>query len=112
MAIPQDEADFGRNFAQEVRGRITVCDIGRSQHCRNGKPDGCNDGDDVQFPAIDPAVPAGFGEVAPACQSRYGELPLAPDADSCQTPPRARSTVLSMATARPQVAHGWMRLTR
>jgi hypothetical protein len=66
----------------------------------------------VQFPAIDESMPAGFGEVEPRCQSRYGELPLSPDARSCQTPPRACRMVLLMATARPQVVQSWMRLTR
>lgn len=39
-------------------------DIGGSQNRRDRKPDRFDDGDDVQFPAIDPAMPAGFGPVS------------------------------------------------
>jgi hypothetical protein len=53
MEISQDETYIGGNFAQQSRSRLTIGDIGRSQHRRDGKPDGCHDGDDVQFPAID-----------------------------------------------------------
>src|SRR5438270_2100893 len=61
MAITQDEPNFCRNFPQQLGGGITVRYIGRRQHRRNGKPDGSDNADHMQFPAIHPAMPARFG---------------------------------------------------
>ena len=53
MAIAQHEADFGRNLAQQSGCRLAIGDIGGSQHRSNGKPDGGDDRNHVQFPARD-----------------------------------------------------------
>ena len=53
MAIPQHEAHLCGNFAQQRRSRLTIGNIGGSQHGGDGKPDGRHDGNHVQFPAID-----------------------------------------------------------
>ena len=61
MAISQHEADFGGNFAQQIGGRLTISDIGRSEHCGHRKPDRRNHRNDMQFLAIDPTMPARLG---------------------------------------------------
>jgi hypothetical protein len=43
MAVPQHEADIGGNFAQQGRSRLTISDIGGSQHGSQRKPDRCDD---------------------------------------------------------------------
>jgi hypothetical protein len=53
MAISQNEADFSRNLAQQSGSRLAIGDIGGSQHSSNGKPNGGDDRNHVQFPAID-----------------------------------------------------------
>ena len=63
MTISQDEPDLGGHFAQQIWCRVTISDIGRSQLGSNGKPDRYDDGNDVPFPDVDPAVPARFGPV-------------------------------------------------
>src|SRR5437763_10902945 len=42
-------------------GGITVSHMRRRQHSRNDKPDGSDNGDHMQFPAIDESMPARFG---------------------------------------------------
>ena len=63
MAIAQDEADFGRNFAQQSGSRLIVSNSGRGQDKSLGKSDRCNDRDEMQFPAVDESMPTGFGPV-------------------------------------------------
>src|SRR5690348_12624113 len=87
MAIAQDEADFGGNLAQQSGSRFAIGDIGGSEHCSNGKPDGRNDRNHVEFPAIDPAVPAGFGPLGLRINRGMGQyallaMLLMPDASS------------------------------
>ena len=87
MTIPQHETHFGGHFAQEGRGRFTISDIGGSEQSREGKPDACDKGDDVQFPAVDPAMPARFGPVGFGINGSVRHQPLLtmflmPDASS------------------------------
>jgi len=87
MAIPQHEADVGRNLAQQSGRRLAIGGSGGSQHGSNGKPDRRDDRDDVQFPAVDPAVPARVGPVGFGINRGMGKLPflamlLMPDASS------------------------------
>ena len=58
MEITQDETDYCGNFSQQLRCRLTIRNVGGSQHSGHRKPDRRDDRNDVQFPAIDPAVPA------------------------------------------------------
>jgi hypothetical protein len=76
MTIPKHEADFGGHFAQQSRGRLTVSDIGGSQQSSDREPDRGNDGDHMQFPSIDPAVPARFGPVGFGINRGMGDFPL------------------------------------
>jgi len=86
MAITQHETDFGGHFAQQGWGGVEVLDIRRSQHSLDGKPDSRNNGDHMQFPAVDPAVPAGFGKVGLRYQSQYGGFPLSRGASDARRP--------------------------
>ena len=47
--------------AKQSERRLTISDIGRGQYGSDGEPDPRHDGDHVQFPAVDPAVPARLG---------------------------------------------------
>src|SRR5712692_4472024 len=63
MEITQNETHFVRNFAQQLSRRLTIRDISGSEHSDHRKPDRRDHRDDVQFPTIDPAMPARFGRV-------------------------------------------------
>src|SRR5437764_12880505 len=76
MTIRQDETHFGGHFGQEGRGRFTISAIGGSEQSREGKPDACDKGDDVQFPAVDPAMPARFGPVGFGINGSMRHQPL------------------------------------
>src|SRR6266852_82402 len=76
MAISQDKTDFGGNFSQQSGSRFTIGDISWGQQSSDGKPDPCHDGDDVQFPAVDPAVPTRFGPVGFGINRGVGNLAL------------------------------------
>jgi DDE superfamily endonuclease len=103
MAITQDETDVGGNFAQQSRSRFTLGNIGWGQQRSDGKPEPCDDGDDVQFPARDPTMPARFGPVRFGLNGGMGDfafLPrlLMPDAST----PRERG-----ALDGDRHGHGW-----
>jgi hypothetical protein len=65
----------------------------------------------MQFPAGHPARPAGFGPPGFGIMEGCGMTPASRSA-LCQTPPRARSTVLSIAAARPHVNQGSISSTK
>ena len=71
VTIAQDEADFGRNFAQEHMRRFTFGSVGRSEQGSDGKPNSCHDGNDMQLPAVDPPMPPRCGSNALRGQWRY-----------------------------------------
>src|SRR5947209_108623 len=76
MAITQDEANFCGNFPQQLGSRITISHIGRRQYSCNGKPDGSDDGNHMQFPPIDPAMPTRFGPMGLGVNRGMGNFPL------------------------------------
>jgi hypothetical protein len=80
MTISQDEAHVGGNFSQQSGSRLTISNIGGSQHSGNGKPDRRNDGNDVQFPAIDESTASLIWSNGLRDQSRCGEVLPSPDA--------------------------------
>lgn len=83
--VAEQEAQFGRQFAQQRRGQFVVGDVGRGQLGREWDPDRRDGGDQVQFPAIDPAVPGGLAPVRLGVDRGVGHyagrtLLLVPDA--------------------------------
>ena len=110
MLVAQEVTGFGRQFREQAQGMFIISYIGDREVSRQRDPDGSYGGDQVQFPTVDPPMPArlgpmGFG-VDGAMRHNAGFAVFL-----CHTPPLALSTVLSMAAARPQLAHGCSMLT-
>jgi len=53
VQITQDEPNFCGNFSQQIRCRLTIRNVGGSQHSGHRKSDRRDDRNDVQVPATD-----------------------------------------------------------
>ena len=81
VTISQDETDLTWQFAQQRRRWLVISNLGRRQFRSQGDPDRGYHRDQVQFPAIDPAMPARFGPMRFLINRGMGNEPfLARDA--------------------------------
>lgn len=63
MLVPQQKAEFQGEFLEKARSLEVIGSIGGGEFCRKGNPDARRRADEVQFPALHPAMPARFGPV-------------------------------------------------
>src|SRR5258708_33889996 len=103
MAITQDEADLGGHFTQQVRCWVTLSDSGGSQHGSDGKPDRCDDRDDVQLPAIDESTASPIWSSGLPYQWRCGGFPPALGVFDA----RRRHESATLCYRWPPLAHRW-----
>jgi hypothetical protein len=111
MGITQHGAHLPWPLLHQPGRHLVVTSIGYRQLHRQRDPDRSHRHGEMQFPAVPPAMPAGF---APACvrlngamgdEALFSMLCVPP-------PPPVASGVLSQDTARPCVAHGFNSATK
>lgn len=63
VLVVQEITSFGGQFREQTQGMFIIGDIGGREVSRQRDPDGSYGGDQVQFPPVDPSVPARLGPV-------------------------------------------------
>src|SRR5919202_3927276 len=101
MLVAQDKAYLRRDATQQVGSNLIVGHIRGGQLSRHGNPDLGHGRHEVQFPAIDPAMPARLGPMRRRVNRAVGHLagltillvpdPAARAAPYYRSPPRAHS---------------------
>jgi hypothetical protein len=92
----------------QQRGHPAVGGVGVGEPCGERYPHASHGACQVQLPAVEPPVPAGL---RPSGFGVDGGMCVAPPPPLCpslvpHSSPGSESTLLSMATARPHLAHG------
>ncbi len=100
LDIPQDDSDVGGQLVQQGRSLGVVPSVGGGEASGQGDPDGGDRGDEVEFPAVDPAMLDELVQPASVSMELCGTTP-ASRCFLCQTPPWAARAALSMAAAGP-----------
>ncbi len=72
VTITQNETNFMRQLAKQTGNSFTISYIGRSAFGSQRKPDGCYRRNQMQFLAVNPAMPARFGPMGFLIKRRMG----------------------------------------
>jgi hypothetical protein len=78
MAVTQNIANFSRELPNESGSHRGIIGIGHGELSRQWQPKGGHGTGEVKFPAIPPAVIAGFGPVSLGVNAGVRDNPLLP----------------------------------